>query len=569
MKALRGMSLMDVIVGTAMILIVFVALMGLMRASILISGVSKARAGATSIADTQMEYIRALDYDVVGTVGGIPSGVVLATSTQSLNGIAYSTRTLIEYVDDSADGLAGADTNGITTDYKRIKVEVTYSVRDTPRTVSVISNYAPPSIETTTNGGTLTITVVNAAGVAVPGATVNVTNSSTSPAVNFSTFSDANGLVQLPGAPTSTEYRIGVSKTGYSTATTYARDTTNQNPTPGYLTVVKNQTTSGTFAIDFFSSLTLQTLYPILPASTTDLFTSSTQLASQTNTQVTGGAVTLASLGAGYSLTGSALQTTITPSYLSAWTQASSTLSTPAGTSIRVYVKDSTGALLPDAVLAGNSTGFTSFPINLSAVSTSTYPSVALYADFSSNSTTTTPALLDWRVDYLAGPTPVPNVPFTLTGAKTIGSTGVGSPIYKTTISTTTSSQGTRTMSLEWDSYKLGLTSFDVIDACTPPSYALSPNTAYNNVLYLGAPTTNTILVSVLDSNGAPVSGAGVTLSKTGYTQTVNTTACGTAYFGGLSSGTYALSASKTGYTTTSYPNVSISGHTFYAAVFP
>lgn len=569
MKALRGMSLVDVIVGTAMILIVFVALLGLMRASILISGVAKARAGATAIADSQIEYIRALDYDAVGTVGGIPAGVVLATSTQSLNGIQYSTRTLIAYVDDAADGLAGADSNSITTDYKRIKVEVTYSVRGTPRTVSIVTNYAPPSIETTTNGGTLSLSIVNAAGVAVPGATVVVSNSSTSPVVNFSTFSDASGTVQLPGAPTSTEYRILVSKTGYSTATTYARDTTNQNPTPGYLTVVKNQTTSGTFAIDYLSTLIVKTLYPILSASTTDLFTNSAQLASQSNTQVSGGAVTLLSSGSGYALSGTAVQTIVTPTYLSGWTQASSTSATPAGTSIKVYVVDGTGALLPDAVLAGNSAGFSTFPINLSTVSTSTYPSLALSANLSSNSTTTTPQLLDWRVTYLVGPVPVPNVPYTLTGAKTIGSTGGGSPLYKTTVSTTTDSVGVRTMSLEWDSYKLDLSSFDVIDACTPPSYALSPNTSYSNTLYLGAATTNTVLVSVRDNNGVSVSGADVTLSKTGYTKTVTTTACGTAYFGGLTSGTYSLSASKTGYTTTSYTNVSISGHTFYAAVFP
>lgn len=58
MNAPRGMSLVDVIVGTALILIVFLALLGLLRASLLISSSSKAKAGATAIATTQMEYIR-------------------------------------------------------------------------------------------------------------------------------------------------------------------------------------------------------------------------------------------------------------------------------------------------------------------------------------------------------------------------------------------------------------------------------------------------------------------------------------------------------------------------------
>ncbi len=568
MKSLRGMSLIDVIVGSALVLVVFLALVGLARASILVSGLAKAKAGATAIADSQVEYLRSLDYDQVGTVGGIPAGVALATSTQTLNGITYNIRTLVEYVDDAADGLGAADSNTITTDYKRIKVVVTYTVRGTSREVSVISNYAPPAIETTTNGGTLTVSVVNASGAPVSGATVQVVNASTSPAVNFTTFSNVSGMVQLPGAPTSTEYRIFVSKNGYSSAQTYARDATNQNPTPGYLTVIKNTTTTGTFAIDALASFTMQTFFPVAPASTTDALADSTKIATQSSTQVSGGALKLAQ-PAGYALSGTANTVATTPTYLAEWTSASSTLSTPAGTTVRVHVTDGTGALVPDVVLVGNAAGFSTFPIVLTGISTTTYPSLGLSFDLASNSTTTTSQVLDWRMDYKTGPTPVPNVAFTLTGGKTIGSTGGGSPIYKTTISTTTDSTGVRPLSLEWDSYKLSLTSYDVIDACMPPTYTVSAGGSYVTSLYLGAATTNTVLVSVRDAAGNSVSGATVTLSKTGYTNTVTSSGCGTAYFGGLSSGTYTVSIAKTGYTTTTYSNVSISGHTFYAASFP
>ncbi len=568
MKVLRGMSLVDVIVGSALVLVIFVALAGLVRASVLISGVAKAKAGATAIANTQIEYVRSLDYDVVGTVGGIPAGVVTATSTQTLNGITYNTRTYIEYVDDPADGIGVSDTNGITTDYKRVRVSVTYSVRGTAREVVVISNYAPPSLETTTNGGTLRVTVVNASGVAVPGATVSIVNASTSPAVNLTTFTDSLGIVDLPGAPTSTEYRIAVSKNGFSSAQTYARDTNNQNPAPGYLTVVKNVTTTGTFAIDYLASLTMRTLYPVGAASTTDLLNDASKIAGQSSTQVTGGVMKLAQ-PSGYALSGTASTTAITPSYLVSWTSASSTVTVPAGTSAKIQVADGAGTLLPDAILPGNSTGFSTFPINLSGVSTSTYPALSLNVVLTTNSTTTTPQLLDWRVDYQSGPVPVPNVAFTLTGAKTIGSTGGGSPIYKTTIATTTDATGVRAQSIEWDSYKLALTSYDVVDACTAPPYSLSPNTTNDISLYLGPATTNTALVSIRDTAGVPVPGASITLSRTGFTQTVTSSNCGTAYFGGLTSGTYTVTATKTGYTTATYSNVSISGHIFYAAAFP
>lgn len=568
MKVLRGMSLVDVIVGSAIVLIVFLALIGLLRASLLISGVSKAKAGATAIADSQIEYVRSLDYDSVGTIGGIPSGVIAATSTQTLNGIMYNTRTYIEYVDDAADGLGVADTNSITTDYKRIRVSVAYTVRETAREVAVITNYAPPGIETTTNGGTLRIAVVGATGAAVAGASVAIVNASTSPAVNLTTFSDSFGIVDLPGAPTSTEYRITVSKNGYSSAQTYARDATNQNPAPGYLTVVKNVTTTGTFAIDLMSALTLRTLYPMAAASTSDSFVDASKLASQSSTAVSGGVLRLAN-ASGYALSGNARSITIAPTGLASWTRVGATVQTTASTSLYIRVMDSAGVLIPDAVLPGNSAGFTTFPISLSTISTTTYPSLALSMDLATVSTTTTPSLLDWTLEYQAGPTPVPNVAFTLTGAKTKGSTGSGSPIYKTTVASTTSALGVRAMSVEWDSYTLSLTSFDVIDACTSPPYALTPGMSYDHALYLGPATTNTVLVAVRDSSDVPVPGATVTLSRSGYTSTVTSSACGTAYFGGLTSATYTLTADKSGYTTATYSSVPISGHLFYEASFP
>ncbi len=486
MKPMRGMTLIDVIVGVALVVIIFAGLIGILRASLMVTGIAKARAGATTIADTQIEYVRALDYDLVGTIGGIPTGVVQATSSQTLNGILYTTRTLIVYVDDPADGLGVADTNSITSDYKQIKVEVSYTLRNKSRSVSMISNYAPPSLETTTGGGTLTVAVVGASGQPVSGATVSIANSSTNPAINFTTFSDVTGLVQLPGAPTSTQYRIDVSKSGYSSATTYTRDSTNQNPTPGYLTVVKNQTTTGTFAIDVLAPFTLRTFRQILPSQTTDTFTSGANLASQTNTQVTGGDITLSSGGSGYALSGSARQTPVTPGYLSSWTSLSATLTQPSGTTARVHIVDGAGALVPDAVLAGNAAGFASFPVSLTGVSTSTYPTLALLVDLTTTSTTTTSRVQDWRIDYRVGPTPLPGISFTLTGAKTKGTTGAGSPIYKTTIASTTDSTGVYNSSLEWDAYSVSIPGQTIITASsTPTPLIVDPANAFTGSFIL------------------------------------------------------------------------------------
>jgi hypothetical protein len=180
-----------------------------------------------------------------------------------------------------------------------------------------------------------------------------------------------------------------------------------------------------------------------------------------------------------------------------------------------------------------------------------------------------TPQIRSWGISYTSGPVPLPNVAYTLTGAKTIGSTGAGAPIYKTSVSGTTDATGSSQNTLEWDSYALGITGYDVIDACNAPPYALSPGASVAESLTLGSSTSNSLLVSVADSSGAMIPGASVTLARSGYTKTVTSSTCGNAYFGGVTSGTaYSVTIQKSGYTSNTTNNVSVSGSTFYAASF-
>ncbi len=476
MRSLRGVSLVDVVVGSALVLIIFVGLFGILRASLEIAGLVRAKAAATAIASSQLEYVRSLSYASVGTVGGIPAGIIPQVTSVQQAGTDFVLRTFVSYVDSPKDGSGAADVNHITTDYKAVRINVSYYLNGFSREVTLLSTASPPGIETTTGGGTLQIRTVDALGVAVPGATVRIQNSSTTPAIDLSAFSNIDGTVLLGGAPTSTQYRILVSKDGYSSAQTYLRDTTNQNPTPGYLTVAASQTTTGTFAIDRLATLLVRTFAPIVPGAFTDSFADATKIDSLQSVTVSGSQLALTQSGepAAYALNGSALSTTAAPAYLATWVNASSTRSTPAGTTARIHVADGNGNLLPDAVLAGNSTGFTGV-INLSAISTTTYPALSLQASLSTTNPLATPAVLDWGLGYTYGPTPLPNVSFTLTGGKTIGSTGTGAPIYKTVVATTTDETGVRELSLEWDSYQL-LVPGRTIQTATPEApYELLP----------------------------------------------------------------------------------------------
>ena len=158
----RGFGLIDVLVGVALLLVVFLALIGILRASLQLSTLAKAKATAVEIASTQIEYLRGLSYDALGTVNGIPAGAIPQYATSTTDGVVYTTHTYVEYFDDPADGTGVSDLNGVTTDYKKGKVTVTYTMRSSMKSVSLVSNFVPPGIESSTGGGTLALHVVDA-----------------------------------------------------------------------------------------------------------------------------------------------------------------------------------------------------------------------------------------------------------------------------------------------------------------------------------------------------------------------------------------------------------------------
>ena len=557
-RELRGFSLIEAIVGVALMLLLFLSLFGVLRASLMLSAIAKSKAVAIELASTQMEYLHGLAYDAVGTVGGIPAGLVPQTSTSTVDGVPYVTRTYIEYHDDPADGIGVADASGVTTDYKTVKVSVSYSIHGLAKSVSLVSNLVPPGVESTTGGGTLSIHIVNKDNADVSGASVQIVNASTSPAINFTTFSNVSGFAIIGGAATSSEYQVFVSREGYSSAQTYARTGQNVNPTPGYFTVSKDQTTPSTFQIDVLSALALLSFSPAVTTTFTDSFTDGTNLATQTNTQAGGGALTLT----GEALSGSARSVAIVPDRLTGWGVLSGTLSQPAGSTVVVRVDDTNGVPLPDAVLPGNSAGFSSFPVFLTGLATSSYPGLTLEADITREATTTVPSILTWSLSYTEGLSPVPNISFTLTGAKTIGTNASDQPIYKTIVNDTTGASATKTESLEWDSYTLVLGSANLIESCPAPPYAQAPGQTSSAALIVGTPTTNTLPLLIEDAASIPIPDAKVVLTADSYAATVPTSSCGIAYFNGLAAGTYTATVSATGYATAVFPNIAVAGHT-------
>ncbi len=140
----RGMGIIELVVGIALMLIVFIALFGVLRLSIELSRIAKAKAVATELANSQMEALRALSYAALGTTGGTPSGAIAQTATSTVGGAPYIVRTMLSYYDDPADGIGESDADHVPQDYKKARVTVSYTLPNRIGSVTLSSNFAAP-----------------------------------------------------------------------------------------------------------------------------------------------------------------------------------------------------------------------------------------------------------------------------------------------------------------------------------------------------------------------------------------------------------------------------------------
>ncbi|GIW66373.1 MAG: hypothetical protein KatS3mg095_0271 [Candidatus Parcubacteria bacterium] len=114
---------------------------------------------------------------------------------------------------------------------------------------------------------------------------------------------------------------------------------------------------------------------------------------------------------------------------------------------------------------------------------------------------------------------PVPNVSLKLTGQKLIGA---NPDIIKNIISTTTDSNGEKTLKLEWDNYNYELTNpSNIIEGYNSSSpLNILPGLNYFLRLNIASSINNSLLITAIDENNNPIDEVEVNLSRIGFTQT-------------------------------------------------
>lgn len=262
-KSGAGFTLIELIVGMMIFMILTAGILGAFLA--LSRSVKSAREKTvlSSLASSNLEIVRNLPYADVGTINGNPKGA-LADYTNAVNvkieGFSYKIYYIVTYVDDPADGIVGGNPNDpAPADYKQVKMSILNVA--TGQTTDFLTSVAPKGLEGTQNAGAIKVKVFNASGQPIQDADIHIQHPTSSPAIILDRKSDANGEWIEVGLPAAiNNYRIVVTKPGYSTDQTYPITAENPSPTKPDATVVNGQVTEISFSIDLLANLTIKTL---------------------------------------------------------------------------------------------------------------------------------------------------------------------------------------------------------------------------------------------------------------------------------------------------------------------
>jgi len=260
----KGFTLVETLVAVAIFVMVSVAIYSGFVGILKIMNTIRVKGIMTNIANEQFEIVRNLPYKDVGTISGIPSGLLSQSQITNRDGKNFMIETVVRNVDEPFDGTFNGTPKDLSpADMKMIEVTITCtSCKESLSPVSFTTKIAPKALETASVNGALVIKVFDASGLPVVGANVNIINNSIAPSVNLNDVTDISGVLTIVDAPPSVSgYQIIVSKEGYSTERTYQVGISgNLHPNKPNMTVIVQQISQISFTIDKTSTINVSTI---------------------------------------------------------------------------------------------------------------------------------------------------------------------------------------------------------------------------------------------------------------------------------------------------------------------
>jgi hypothetical protein len=568
---LRGFSLVEALIVIGLIVLVFGGLFASFEYSLKLIAQSRAKMTALSLANDRIEYIRSLPYTEVGTVAGIPNGAIPQNRSVSLNGVDFNERVLIEFYDDPGDGVGALDSNGVLADYKKVKVEYTWNVYGVPRSLSLISNIVPISIETDSGGGTVRVNVISASAVPLPGISVRLTNDTTTSTIDVTRTTDATGTALFTGAPAASDYFVEVFAPGYSSDGTIAATTTLPAPVSPPFSLAEASISTVNFTVDRLSDIFVRAYTAETIDTLSEIFDDPSRLIASSSVAVAPNSITLNQVAGVFETSGTVLYGPYSPSLLEAWRGIIVNRSLSPNTEVRVrfYTGPSTGTLIDESVLPGNAAGFTEEEINLVRLDEAAVSSLYVGLTLSTTDTSFTPTVDGFDFYYASSRTYANSETINFVGNRTIGQNATFNYVYKNVISTTTNSNGEINLNqIEWDNYTISASGLEVQSSCPSSPFNLVPGSSSRVDLLLASDTTHNLRVFVKDGFERPVYNALVDVNQGGNNYNATTDWCGQVYFESLAEAVnYTIDVTKSGFSTNNTSDVSVSGSTLQEVI--
>jgi len=571
MLQMKGFTFIDILVGTALMLIVFLGIFGAYQLGLKVVSESREKITTTALANQRLEEARNLPYQKVGIEGIDENGALPAIEYYPPDTQKYTITTDVDCKNNPAD----IDDTCLC-DYKTITVTVSWVGRFLG-SVSLATDIAPKNDvqECERQGGVLDVSVFNAQGIGVANSQVEVED------INTGVFeyctTDLNGEcigergIFLNTSSEAENYKITVSKSGYSSEQTFKSGDTYDSkiiadPERPNTTVLEGKITEKSFSIDILGTFSIETKSSRGKKSFDDEFNNLSKISDYSNISLSEGEVTLAKTNGDYLNSGYLVSTDITSPDLQGWNQFSWIESNPPNTQIVYQIlyfdsQDEIWVLIPDSDLNGNSTGLGPSPVDLSSLDQTVYNPLRVKAILSTADSSLTPRLLEWHISYFTRVAQPITSSFVLRGGKIVGTDAAEAPIYKYLSTNQTIDKSGSISGLEWDTYNFsnftisgeGVETEEAIPGQILPDGSLSvnlfPDTNQPLALYLA--TENTLLVKAKDSESlGPVFSAQVRLYNTSldYDKTQPTDQNGETFFVPLEEVTYNLEVTAEGY---------------------
>jgi len=251
----KGFTLVEVLIATFLILVIFIGIFGLYQLGLQVVGQSKNKIIATSLINAELEKIRNLPYQSVGVQGSFPSGLLESQSTINRNNVTFVIERRVDYVVDPLDGISPPQ-DECPNDYKKVEIKVRALGRFSVQ-LSASTDIAPNNLaqECAEGGGILHVRVCDGTGQMISSPLIEIKNPLTNDTLKSATPLGGEHYFALAAA----SYKVVVSKSGYSSERTYGTEevTFPLNPHP---LVLEGELTRISLSIDRLSNFSVNAI---------------------------------------------------------------------------------------------------------------------------------------------------------------------------------------------------------------------------------------------------------------------------------------------------------------------